>query len=58
MSKPKKKAKRPERTPNERFGRQKAVPFKDVVERLLGTPPGNMPAQGKIGKRSGKAKLA
>jgi hypothetical protein len=27
------------RTPNQKFGRQKAVPFKDVVERLLQTPP-------------------
>jgi hypothetical protein len=27
------------RTPNEKFGRQKPIPFKDVVERLLQTPP-------------------
>lgn len=27
------------RTPNTKFGRQKAIPFKDVVERLLQTPP-------------------
>jgi len=34
-----KKAKKPQRVPNEKFGRQKPVPFKDVVERLLQTPP-------------------
>jgi hypothetical protein len=33
------KAKRSKRTPNEKFGRQKPIPFKDVVERLLQTPP-------------------
>lgn len=37
MPKPKKSPKK--RTPNEKFGRQKAVPFRDVVERLLQTPP-------------------
>ncbi len=35
----KKKAKTKQRTPNEKFGRQKPIPFKDVVERLLQTPP-------------------
>jgi hypothetical protein len=34
-----KKSKRKQRTPNEKFGRQKAIPFRDVVERLLQTPP-------------------
>jgi hypothetical protein len=34
----KKKAKKT-RTPNAKFGRQKPIPFKDVVERLLQTPP-------------------
>jgi hypothetical protein len=37
MTKPKKKSK--QRTPNEKFGRKKPIPFKDVVERLLQTPP-------------------
>ncbi len=41
---PKQKAKKSKkansRTPNEKFGRKKAVPFRDVVERLLQTPPG------------------
>lgn len=37
MTKPKKKAK--QRTPNEKFGRKKTLPFRDVVERLLQTPP-------------------
>jgi hypothetical protein len=36
MTKPKKKK---QRTPNEKFGRKKAIPFRDVVERLLQTPP-------------------
>jgi hypothetical protein len=27
------------RTPNTKFGRQKPIPFRDVVERLLQTPP-------------------
>ena len=35
----KKGKKSKQRTPNEKFGRQKAIPFKDVVERLLQTPP-------------------
>ena len=34
-----KKPKKRQRVPNEKFGRQKAVPFRDVVERLLQTPP-------------------
>lgn len=34
-----KKKKPPERVSNEKFGRQKSVPFRDVVERLLQTPP-------------------
>jgi hypothetical protein len=40
MTKPKKKTpKKRKRVPNEKFGRQRPVPFKDVVERLLQTPP-------------------
>lgn len=35
----KKKKEKKQRTPNEKFGRQKAIPFKDVVERLLQTRP-------------------
>ena len=35
----KKKQSKPKRTPNQKFGRQKPIPFKDVVERLLQTPP-------------------
>jgi hypothetical protein len=35
----KKKTKTKQRTPNEKFGRKKTLPFKDVVERLLQTPP-------------------
>jgi hypothetical protein len=31
--------KKKKRTPNVKFGRQKTMPFKDVVERLLQTPP-------------------
>jgi hypothetical protein len=31
--------KKPTRTPNKAFGRQQPVPFRDVVERLLQTPP-------------------
>lgn len=38
MTKPKKKAPRGKRLPNEKFGRQKPVAFRDVVERLLQTP--------------------
>ncbi len=34
-----KKSSPKKRTPNQRFGRQKPIPFKDVVERLLQTPP-------------------
>jgi hypothetical protein len=34
-----KKKKQKQRTPNEKFGRKKPIPFKDVVERLLQTPP-------------------
>lgn len=34
-----KKTKKSKRVPNEKFGRQKPIPFKDVVERLLQTPP-------------------
>jgi hypothetical protein len=34
-----KKKERKVRTPNEKFGRQKPVPFRDVVEKLLQTPP-------------------
>lgn len=34
-----KKTKEKQRTPNAKFGRKKAVPFRDVVERLLQTPP-------------------
>ena len=37
MSKAKKAKKK--RTPNAKFGRQKLIPFRDVVERLLQTPP-------------------
>jgi hypothetical protein len=37
MKKTKKSKK--QRTPNTKFGRQKAIPFRDVVERLLQTPP-------------------
>jgi hypothetical protein len=37
--KPKTSQKKRKRTPNEKFGRQKPIPFKDVVERLLQTPP-------------------
>jgi hypothetical protein len=33
-----KKAKKRTRTPNQKFGRQKPIPFRDVVERLLQTP--------------------
>jgi hypothetical protein len=35
----KKKKTKKTRTPNEKFGRKKTLPFKDVVERLLQTPP-------------------
>jgi hypothetical protein len=35
----KKKTRQKPRTPNEKFGRKKPIPFKDVVERLLQTPP-------------------
>ena len=35
---PKKPAK-PDRVPNQQFGRVQPVPFKDVVQKLLETPP-------------------
>jgi hypothetical protein len=35
----KKKSKSKPRTPNTKFGRQEPSPFRDVVERLLQTPP-------------------
>lgn len=37
--KKRRKTKSPSRTPNEKFGRKKTLPFRDVVERLLQTPP-------------------
>ena len=33
------KRKKRSRISNEKFGRKKPIPFKDVVERLLQTPP-------------------
>lgn len=36
MTKP---AKKPARAPNKASGRQRPVPFKDVVQKLLETPP-------------------
>jgi hypothetical protein len=38
MSKPK-KAPKAKRVPNQAFGRKQPVEFRDVVERLLQTPP-------------------